>query len=299
MPDGTLSSAASASAPVHARATARVFQPADVRSLRDVAYDDIRDAILSGALRPASASRSATSRQQMGICTTPVKEALRRLEQEGLVVSPAAPRRGRVEAGRRSRWRRSRRSAARSRRSPPASPPIRLTAAELARLEALVADMATLTREMREPQRRVAGRVGLPPGHPGRQPQRLPGALRGHPRPVRAAAPVRVPRPRRRRRPSRRTIEAILAALQARDGDAAAREMLAALRPRPRLLAEGGRGRRTTDHGAGDRRRRRSVGARRPSGQPSEIAYLRRGPALGHRLCGFHGGGGRVRARKR
>jgi DNA-binding GntR family transcriptional regulator len=71
-----------------------LFQPQDVRSLRDRAYDDIREAILSGGLRPGQRIKERDVAAQMGISTTPVKEALRRLEQEGLVVSQ--PRRGAV-----------------------------------------------------------------------------------------------------------------------------------------------------------------------------------------------------------
>jgi DNA-binding GntR family transcriptional regulator len=71
-----------------------LFQPHDVRSLRDRAYDDIRKAILTGALRPGERIKERDVAAQMGISTTPVKEALRRLEQDGLVVSQ--PRRGAV-----------------------------------------------------------------------------------------------------------------------------------------------------------------------------------------------------------
>lgn len=71
-----------------------LFQPHDVRSLRDRAYDDIREAILTAALRPGERIKERDVAAQMGISTTPVKEALRRLEQDGLVVSQ--PRRGAV-----------------------------------------------------------------------------------------------------------------------------------------------------------------------------------------------------------
>ena len=76
------------------RAAGRLFQPHDVRSLRDRAYDDIREAILAGALRPGERIKERDVAAQMGISTTPVKEALRRLEQDGLVVSQ--PRRGAI-----------------------------------------------------------------------------------------------------------------------------------------------------------------------------------------------------------
>jgi DNA-binding GntR family transcriptional regulator len=71
-----------------------LFQPHDVRSLRDRAYDDIREAILTGSLHPGERIKERDVAGQMGISTTPVKEALRRLEQDGLVVSQ--PRRGAV-----------------------------------------------------------------------------------------------------------------------------------------------------------------------------------------------------------
>jgi len=71
-----------------------LFQPHDIRSLRDRAYDDIREAILTGALRPGDRIKERDVAAQMGVSTTPVKEALRRLEQDGLVVSQ--PRRGAV-----------------------------------------------------------------------------------------------------------------------------------------------------------------------------------------------------------
>ena len=77
-----------------ASARAPLFQPHEIRSLRDRAYDDIREAILTGALQPGDRIKERDVAAQMGISTTPVKEALRRLEQDGLVVSQ--PRRGAV-----------------------------------------------------------------------------------------------------------------------------------------------------------------------------------------------------------
>lgn len=131
-----------------------MFQPADIRSLRDLAYDDIRDAILSGALAPGQRVKERDVAEQMGISTTPVKEALRRLEQEGLVVSQ--PRRGAVvstlveipveeiEEIRGTLEAMAARLAA-----------IRMTDAELARVGAIVEEMTRLTLEMREPQTRI------------------------------------------------------------------------------------------------------------------------------------------------
>ncbi|MFN8623504.1 MAG: GntR family transcriptional regulator [Chloroflexota bacterium] len=131
-----------------------MFQPADIRSLREMAYDDIRDAILSGALAPGQRVKERDVAEQMGISTTPVKEALRRLEQEGLVVSQ--PRRGAVvstlveipveeiEEMRGTLEAMAARLAA-----------TRMTDAELARLRKVMDDMTRLTLEMREPRTRL------------------------------------------------------------------------------------------------------------------------------------------------
>ena len=131
-----------------------IFGPADVRSLRDVAYEGIRDAILSGALAPGERVKERDVAAQMGVSTTPVKEALRRLEQEGLVV--AQPRRGAVvsslaripvveiEEIRGLLESMAARLAAE-----------RMTSAEIERLTRLVAEMRELTMEMREPATRL------------------------------------------------------------------------------------------------------------------------------------------------
>lgn len=73
-----------------------VFKRHDSPPLRELAYDSIRDAILDGSLAAGQRIKERDVASQMGISTTPVKEALRRLEQEGLIVSQ--PRRGAVVA---------------------------------------------------------------------------------------------------------------------------------------------------------------------------------------------------------
>lgn len=132
----------------------QVFQHADVRSLRDLAYDDIREAILTGVLPPGHRVKERDVAEQMGISTTPVKEALRRLEQEGLVVSQ--PRRGAVvsrlvqipveeiEEIRGAMEGIAARLAAE-----------RLTDTELDELDQLVDHMSQLTESMASPQQRV------------------------------------------------------------------------------------------------------------------------------------------------
>jgi DNA-binding GntR family transcriptional regulator len=56
------------------------------RSLaRDEAYEDIRDWIIDGTLRPGELLRDQQIAQSLGVSRTPVREALRRLEDEGFV----------------------------------------------------------------------------------------------------------------------------------------------------------------------------------------------------------------------
>lgn len=142
------------------RESVSLYYPAQVRSLRDLAYEAIRDAILNGGLEPGERVKERDVAAQMNVSTTPVKEALRRLEQEGLVV--AQPRRGAVVS-----------SLARipvheieEIRGLLESMAARLAAermseAEIERLRALVAEMTELTLEMREPQTRLADVSGF------------------------------------------------------------------------------------------------------------------------------------------
>ncbi len=51
----------------------------------DLAYTRVRELILSGALAPGAVLPQVALAQQIGISTTPLREALRRLKQEGLV----------------------------------------------------------------------------------------------------------------------------------------------------------------------------------------------------------------------
>lgn len=68
------------------------IDPSEVSDLRDLAYRRIRDAILSGELSSESRINERTLAAAMGVSTTPVKDALRRLEAEGLTTT--SPRRG-------------------------------------------------------------------------------------------------------------------------------------------------------------------------------------------------------------
>ena len=60
--------------------------------LRDVVYQTLRKAILKGELRPGERLREIQLAERLGVSRTPVREAMHRLEMEGLVV--IAPRKG-------------------------------------------------------------------------------------------------------------------------------------------------------------------------------------------------------------
>src|SRR5262249_59008431 len=64
------------------------------RSLSESAYLSLRQAIHSGRFRPGDRIREAEIALWLGISRTPVRDALQRLEGDGLVT--AAPRRGLV-----------------------------------------------------------------------------------------------------------------------------------------------------------------------------------------------------------
>jgi len=68
------------------------IRPKDVSNLRDLAYRHLRDAILSGGLESGAQLNERELALALGVSTTPVKDALRRLEIEGLTVT--LPRRG-------------------------------------------------------------------------------------------------------------------------------------------------------------------------------------------------------------
>jgi DNA-binding GntR family transcriptional regulator len=71
-----------------------VFTPAVQRTLFAHVYDALRRAIITGALAPGQRVNEAEVARQMQISRGPVREAIRRLEQAGLLVS--VPRRGTV-----------------------------------------------------------------------------------------------------------------------------------------------------------------------------------------------------------
>ena len=62
------------------------------KPLRDIVFENIREAILEGTLRPGERLMEIQLAEQLGVSRTPVREAIRKLELEGLVVM--LPRKG-------------------------------------------------------------------------------------------------------------------------------------------------------------------------------------------------------------
>jgi Transcriptional regulators len=62
------------------------------KPLREVVFDTLRSAITSGLLQPGERIMENQLAEQLRVSRTPVREAIRKLEQEGFVVM--APRRG-------------------------------------------------------------------------------------------------------------------------------------------------------------------------------------------------------------
>ncbi|NLE26481.1 MAG: GntR family transcriptional regulator, partial [Clostridiaceae bacterium] len=60
--------------------------------LRDVIFETLRKAIVSGDIKPGERLMEVSLADQMGVSRTPVREAIRRLEAEGLVTM--TPRKG-------------------------------------------------------------------------------------------------------------------------------------------------------------------------------------------------------------
>jgi DNA-binding GntR family transcriptional regulator len=60
--------------------------------LNDAAYERIRDWILDGTLAPGEALRDEALAEALGMSRTPIRDALHRLEEEGLVVTTATRR---------------------------------------------------------------------------------------------------------------------------------------------------------------------------------------------------------------
>ena len=68
------------------------IQMNDYLPLRDVVFNTLRQAILKGELKPGERLMEIALAERLGVSRTPIREALRKLELEGLVVM--IPRRG-------------------------------------------------------------------------------------------------------------------------------------------------------------------------------------------------------------
>lgn len=64
----------------------------DYKPLREVIFDSLRQAIIMGELKPGERLMEIQFAEKMGVSRTPVREAIRKLELEGLVVM--IPRKG-------------------------------------------------------------------------------------------------------------------------------------------------------------------------------------------------------------
>lgn len=62
------------------------------KPLRDIVFDALKEAILTGRLKPGERLMEVQLAEEMGVSRTPVREAIRKLELEGLVVM--VPRKG-------------------------------------------------------------------------------------------------------------------------------------------------------------------------------------------------------------
>ena len=62
------------------------------RPLREIVYEQLKMQILTGKITPGTRMMEVDLADNMGVSRTPVREAIRKLEKEGLVV--IEPRRG-------------------------------------------------------------------------------------------------------------------------------------------------------------------------------------------------------------
>ncbi|HEY8464740.1 MAG TPA: GntR family transcriptional regulator [Bacillota bacterium] len=67
------------------------------KPLRELVFESLREAIISGQLSPGERLMEIQLAEEMGVSRTPVREAIRKLEREGLVVM--VPRKGAYVAG--------------------------------------------------------------------------------------------------------------------------------------------------------------------------------------------------------
>ena len=67
------------------------------KPLREIVFESLRDAIISGVLEPGERLMEIQLAQEMGVSRTPVREAIRKLELENFIIM--IPRRGAYVAG--------------------------------------------------------------------------------------------------------------------------------------------------------------------------------------------------------
>lgn len=61
------------------------FDPGSIKPIRDMIYDHLREAVFSGEFKPGDRLVENDLAEQMNVSRTPVREALRKLETEGIV----------------------------------------------------------------------------------------------------------------------------------------------------------------------------------------------------------------------
>lgn len=62
------------------------------RPLREIVYEELRNLILTGKIKPGTRMMEIELAEDMGVSRTPIREAIRKLEKEGLVI--IEPRKG-------------------------------------------------------------------------------------------------------------------------------------------------------------------------------------------------------------
>ena len=65
------------------------FKLQNYQPLRDVVFEHLRNSILNGELKPLERLMEVQLAEQLGVSRTPVREAIRKLELEGLVIMVA------------------------------------------------------------------------------------------------------------------------------------------------------------------------------------------------------------------
>lgn len=64
----------------------------DYKPLRDIVFESLREAIIDGSLKPGERVMEVQLAEKLGVSRTPVREAIRKLELEGLLIM--VPRKG-------------------------------------------------------------------------------------------------------------------------------------------------------------------------------------------------------------